>query len=146
MLEEKSSIKIMKRSAIREAAFKLIYSFEIQEPENLEEQIDLYLECEEITDKEIGEEVKKVRDFINFSDFKVINNVKISDTKDLAVIIKDKYKLFGMQVSKENFQEDNLEDLIKKVKIVSNYNNIKKSKYSIDDLEYIVSVKEMLKK
>ena len=42
----------MKRSAIREAAFKLIYSFEIQEPENLEEQIDLYLECEEITDKE----------------------------------------------------------------------------------------------
>ena len=101
---------------------------------------------EEITDKEIGEEVKKVRDFINFSDFKVINNVKISDTKDLAVIIKDKYKLFGMQVSKENFQEDNLEDLIKKVKIVSNYNNIKKSKYSIDDLEYIVSVKEMLKK
>ena len=55
MLEEKSSIKIMKRSAIREAAFKLIYSFEIQEPENLEEQIDLYLECEEITDKEAKE-------------------------------------------------------------------------------------------
>ena len=55
MLEEKSSIKNMKRSAIREAAFKLIYSFEIQEPENLEEQIDLYLECEEITDKEAKE-------------------------------------------------------------------------------------------
>ena len=55
MLEEKSSIKNMKRSAIRESAFKLIYSFEIQEPENLEEQIDLYLECEEITDKEAKE-------------------------------------------------------------------------------------------
>ena len=45
----------MKRSAIREAAFKLIYSLEIQETENLEEQIDLYLECEEITDKEAKE-------------------------------------------------------------------------------------------
>ena len=45
----------MKRSAIREATFKLIYSFEIQEPKNLEEQIDLYLECEEITDKEAKE-------------------------------------------------------------------------------------------
>ena len=55
MLEEKSSIKNMKRSAIREAAFKLIYSLEIQETENLEEQIDLYLECEEITDKEAKE-------------------------------------------------------------------------------------------
>ena len=72
MLEEKSSIKIMKRSAIREAAFKLIYSFEIQEPENLEEQIDLYLECEEITDKEAKEYIvdaingiKQHRDEIN---------------------------------------------------------------------------------
>ena len=60
MLEEKSSIKIMKRSAIREAAFKLIYSFEIQEPENLEEQIDLYLECEEITDKEAKESLNQL--------------------------------------------------------------------------------------
>lgn len=101
---------------------------------------------EEITDKEIGQTAKKIRDFINFSNFSVINYIKISDTKELAVIIKDKYKLFGMQVSKENFQEDNIEDLIKKVKIISNYNNIKKSKYSIEDLEYVTTVKEMLKK
>ena len=101
---------------------------------------------EEITDKEIGETSKKIRDFINFSNFTVINYIKISDTKELAVIIKDKYKLFGMQVSKENFQEDNIEDLMKKVKIVSNYNNIQKSKFSIENLEYITTVKEMLKK
>lgn len=101
---------------------------------------------EEITDKEIGEMAKDIRNFINFSNFKVINYIKISDTKDLAVIIKDKYKLFGMQVSKENFQEDNIEDLIKRVKIIANYNNIQKSKFSIEDLEYITTVKEMLKK
>lgn len=101
---------------------------------------------EEITDKEIGEMAKAIRNFINFSNFTVINYIKISDTKDLAVIIKDKYKLFGMQVSKENFQEDNIEDLIKRVKIIANYNNIQKSKFSIGDLEYITTVKEMLKK
>lgn len=101
---------------------------------------------EEITDKEIGEMAKDIRNFINFSNFTVINYIKISDTKDLAVIIKDKYKLFGMQVSKENFQEDNIEDLIRKVKIIANYNNIQKSKFSIDDLEYITTVKEILKK
>ena len=89
---------------------------------------------------------KDIRNFINFSNFTVINYIKISDTKDLAVIIKDKYKLFGMQVSKENFQEDNIEDLIKRVKIIANYNNIQKSKFSIEDLEYITTVKEMLKK
>lgn len=101
---------------------------------------------EEITDVEIGELAKEIRNFIDFSNFTVINHIKISDTKDLAVIIKDKYKLFGLQVSKENFQEDNVEDLIRKVKLITNYNNIQKTKFSVGDLEYITTVKEMLKK
>ena len=40
----------MNRSAIRENAFKLIYSLEIQKPSNMEEQIDLYFESNEIED------------------------------------------------------------------------------------------------
>ena len=100
----------------------------------------------EITDKELGEMAKNIRDFITFSKFTVINYIKISDKKELSVIIKDKYKLFGMQISKENFQDENIEDLIKKVRILNNYNNIAKSKFSIDDLSYILTVKEMLKK
>ena len=59
----------------------------------------------EITDKELGEMAKNIRDFITFSNFTVINFIKISDKKELSVTIKDKYKLFGMQISKENFQE-----------------------------------------
>lgn len=45
----------MKRSAIRELAFGLIYSLEIQKEQNLEEQIELYLECNEVEDKEAKE-------------------------------------------------------------------------------------------
>ena len=48
----------MKRSAIRELAFRLIYSLEIQKPENLEEQIDLYLESEEVEENEAKEYIK----------------------------------------------------------------------------------------
>ena len=101
---------------------------------------------EDITDKEIGEKAEKIRKFVNFSNFTVINHVKISDTKDLSIIIKDRYKLLGMQLSKENFEEDSIEDLIRKVKIINNYNNIQKSKFTIKDLEYIMNVKEMIKK
>ena len=101
---------------------------------------------DDITDKEIGENAGKIREFINFSNFTVINHVKISDTKELSIIIKDKYKLLGMQISKENFEEDSIDDLIRKVKIINNYNNIQKSKFSIKDLEYIMNTKEMLKK
>ncbi len=49
----------MNRSEIREQAFKLIYSLEIQRGEiNLEEQVELYLESNSIKDKNAVEYIK----------------------------------------------------------------------------------------
>lgn len=48
----------MKRSAIRELAFRLIYSLEIQQTEELEEQIELYLGCNEVEEIEAQEYIK----------------------------------------------------------------------------------------
>ena len=42
----------MNRTAIREKAFKLIYSLEIQKYNSLQEQIVLYFESENIVDLE----------------------------------------------------------------------------------------------
>lgn len=49
----------MNRSAIREQAFKLIYSLEIQKKENIEEQIELYIENNQITEKRAKEYITK---------------------------------------------------------------------------------------
>lgn len=51
----------MKRSEIRELAFKLIYSLEIQKNNNLKEQIDLYIENNNITDSNA---IKYIKDCI----------------------------------------------------------------------------------
>ena len=48
----------MNRSAMREQAFKLIYSLEIQKNKNIEEQIETYIESNEITDKNAIEYIK----------------------------------------------------------------------------------------
>ena len=48
----------MNRSEIREEAFKLIYSLEIQKKEPLEEQIELYIEANEIVNKNAVEYIK----------------------------------------------------------------------------------------
>ena len=42
----------MNRSKIREQAFKLLYSLEIQKVENVKEQLGLYLESNNLTDKD----------------------------------------------------------------------------------------------
>lgn len=48
----------MNRSEIREQAFKLIYSLEIQRKEGLEEQIELYIESNNIVNKAAIEYIK----------------------------------------------------------------------------------------
>ena len=48
----------MNRSEVREQAFKLMYSLEIQKNENLEEQVELYLESNKISDKNAIEYIK----------------------------------------------------------------------------------------
>ena len=55
----------MSRTEIRELAFKLVYSLEIQAIDNLDEQINLYLENNQITGKEAVEYIKDVMFGIN---------------------------------------------------------------------------------
>lgn len=49
----------MNRSAIRELTFKFIYSLEIQKQEDLQEQIDLYLEANDINDEKVIEYINE---------------------------------------------------------------------------------------
>lgn len=48
----------MNRSAAREEAFKLLYSLEVQKKEEIEEQIKVYLESENITNKDVVRYIK----------------------------------------------------------------------------------------
>ena len=50
----------MSRTEIREMAFKLLYSLEVNSTDNLVEQIDLYIEDYEIKDREAVEYIKDV--------------------------------------------------------------------------------------
>ena len=50
----------MHRSAMRELAFKLIYGIEIQKDENVEEQVDIFIENNEITDQNLIEYLKDI--------------------------------------------------------------------------------------
>lgn len=66
----------MKRSAIRELTFRLIYSLEIQKEYDLdlEEQINLFLECSNIQDEKAKEYINDVVIGINENE-KIINNL-----------------------------------------------------------------------
>ena len=89
----------MKRSEIRELAFKLIYSLEIQKEENLDEQIDLYIENNNIEEKDAIEYIKDCIKGINkiiegslTSDWKIDRISKINLSLLKLAIYEIKYK------------------------------------------------------
>ena len=75
----------MKRSEIRELAFKLIYSLEIQKNGNLDEQIDLYIESNEIEDREAVEYIKDCIYGINENAEEINKTVESSLTSDWKI-------------------------------------------------------------
>ncbi len=67
----------MNRSEIREEAFKLMYSIEIQKNiNNLEEQIELYLESNDITNKNAIEYIKDAVFGINENEEKILHEIE----------------------------------------------------------------------
>ena len=75
----------MNRTAIREQAFKLIYSLEIQKQDNLQEAIDLFLENNEIDDKSAKEYINDAILGIEKNKEKIIEQIEKNLKKDWKI-------------------------------------------------------------
>lgn len=100
----------------------------------------------EITEDEINKMVIRLKQAINEPNFSVINNMNITEVKDMSIIIKDKYKLMGLNVNKEDFEEGSVDSLNAIVKTLNVFNNIKNSSLTIEDIDFACKAKEILKK
>lgn len=70
----------MQRSAMRELAFKLVYEIEVQK-ENEEEQFEIFIENNEITDKNVIEYLRDIKEGIN-QNSEEINRLITTNLKD----------------------------------------------------------------
>lgn len=70
----------MQRSAMRELAFKLVYEIEIQK-QSSEEELEIFIENNEITDKNVIEYLKDIKDGIEKNSDE-INDLIVSNLKD----------------------------------------------------------------
>ena len=99
----------------------------------------------EITEDEINIMIVRLKEEIKQPNFSVINNMNITEVKDMTIIIKDKYKLLGLNVNKEDFEEANVEALVALTKTLTMYNNIGHSNLTVGDIEFMCKSKEIVK-
>ena len=72
----------MNRSAMRENAFKLIYSLEIQKAEDIQEQIDLFFESNNINDEQTQKYIKNSVYGIEKNKEEIIKNIETNLKED----------------------------------------------------------------
>ena len=75
----------MNRSEMREQAFKIMYSLEIQKNENLEEQLGLYIESNEIKDESAIEYIKDAVLGIEENKKGILGNIEKNLKKDWKI-------------------------------------------------------------
>ena len=75
----------MNRTEMRENAFKLIYSLEIQKVENVQEQINLYFESNNITDEEAKKYIANAVNGIEEHQEEILNDIETN--------LKEEWKL-----------------------------------------------------
>lgn len=100
----------------------------------------------DITEDEINSMIIRLKEAIKEPNFSVINNMNITEVKDMSIIIKDKYKLLGLNVNKEDFEEGSVDSLNASAKTLTIFNNIKNSNLTIEELDFMCKAKEILKK
>lgn len=75
----------MNRSEMREQAFKFMYSLEIQKNENIEEQLELYIESNEITDNNTIDYMKDIVFGIEQNKEEIVNDIKMNLKEDWKI-------------------------------------------------------------
>lgn len=109
------------------------------------------VDCMRNKDKELGEdEIEKdildLREFVKWPYTTILNNITILEEKSLMLIIKDKYSLLNINISKEDLEPDNLDYLIDILENIKKNYNIRISGINVEELQYTCEFKKILNK
>ena len=98
-----------------------------------------------ITQEKIDELIKELDEFLKSPYNNIINNVTILEENDIAMIIKDRYKLLNFNIEKEDFSAKNTNNLIKTLENIIIARNIEKVNLKIQNIKEIIELKQALK-
>jgi len=98
----------------------------------------------DIMQDDLQETIRKFRRFIKYPKITIINNLKIQEDKDIVLMIKDKYNLCNLNITKEDLEEDNVSNLLTIVNNICEYNYIKYSKTNLEDIKFLLQAIKIL--
>lgn len=92
----------------------------------------------------VNKEIKELYDFIYYPYINIINNTWLNDEREIKHIIMDRYNLFGFDISEDELDDNNLDNLIKTTRTVLIYTSMKKLGIEYDKIKFVISTNGMI--
>lgn len=98
----------------------------------------------DIEEEEINNTISKIREYLRLPNLIILNNIELNEDKDIMLIIKDRYNLLNINVTREDLNQDSLESMIKTLEKCELYYYIKENKIDLSELTEIYDFKKIL--
>lgn len=98
-----------------------------------------------ITQEKMDEQIKNLNEFLNNPFNNIITNLTITDEKDIAMIIKDRYQLLNFNVKQEDLNGKNLDNLITLLENIVIGFCLKNTGLEVQNIKEILKIKDTLK-
>ena len=103
-------------------------------------------ENKDITPEEIKSSLDELQKYIYDNYVDIIDNIKISDTKDIEKIIIDKYQLNDIIVNSENLDLDSIDKYISNVDKIILYYDVKRLNIDLEGIKFLLDSDDIVKK
>lgn len=100
----------------------------------------------EITVAEIKDKLNELQKYIYDNYVDIIDNIRISENKELDKIVMDKYSLNEIKISPENLSLDSIDKFISNVDKCILYFDVDKLKLDLEGIKFMLDSSELIKK
>ena len=97
-----------------------------------------------MSDEIIVDYIDDLQEFAKWPYFTILNNINILEEKDIAFLIKDRYSLLGINLTKEDLDEGKLPKIIETLEKVEKFYYIKKNGIDVDAIEDELELKTVV--
>ena len=88
--------------------------------------------------------VSKLNAFITNPRINILKNILINEEKNIGLLIMDRYNLFGFNLTKEQLEKDNLDNLIKELETILGSIEMEKLSITENKIKFIKESSQIL--
>ena len=99
---------------------------------------------EDITEEEIKVQIEEFEEFVKYPYNTISENIIMLEDKDISLMIKDRYNLFDIKVTKDLLDESNIQGLIIDLEKIENNYYIKQAGLDLKDIDKLCKMKKII--